>query len=250
MLLKYILQEKGRAMPPKNPGKMAPPTVILRKKRPSSAVTTTTTITPRANPSATPKSSDTAGFAPKAPLSSTPTPQRPMRQARPVRSPRSASSSTAPREAAQAKSPVAPPPAPVPGQPNRKQRDAQARRDLLAMFRIRWPQAFPTDERAIKPLAIGVHREIAAQLPGTSLWLIKQAIAMFQRSGRGAYWRAVRNGGPRYDLEGKPCGDITPEEQENAALNLDKMKQARRAARSASPETTEQAPASVVESGS
>jgi len=123
-----------------------------------------------------------------------------------------------------------PPPAPVPGQPNRRQRDALAQQELLAQFRQRWPQAFPLTWQEIKPLARGVHQELATHFPDSRLSLIKQTIARFQRSHDGAYWRAILKGGPRYNLDGAPNGEVTAEEQEQARANLLAMKARKTAA--------------------
>ena len=105
-------------------------------------------------------------------------------------------------------------------QPNRRQRKAQAPRVLLEVLRARWPAVFPHDPRRVKPLMRGVHRDIAQRLPGTGLWLVKRAIILFQAVSGGAYWRAVLKGGPRYALDGSPCGEVTPHEQEHAWQTL------------------------------
>jgi hypothetical protein len=129
---------------------------------------------------------------------------------------------------------ITPPPQPetMPTQPNRRQRKAQAPHQLLAVLRTRWPAAFPEDPRQIRPLMRGVHQEIAKLLPGTALWLIKRAIILFQRLSGSAYWRAVLKGGPRYALDGSPCGEVIPREQEHAkqTLALAKQREARRQA--------------------
>ena len=128
--------------------------------------------------------------------------------------------------------PVAPQPDTMPTQPNRRQRKAQAPHQLLAVLRTRWPAAFPEDPRKIRPLRRGVHQEVAKLLPGTALWLIKRAIILFQRLSGSAYWWAVLKGGPRYALDGSPCGEVIPREQEHAkqTLALAKQREARRQA--------------------
>src|SRR5262249_23534964 len=47
-------------------------------------------------------------------------------------------------------------PAVVETGPSRKERERQARRDLLDVLRDRWPQVFPIDFQQIKPLALGI----------------------------------------------------------------------------------------------
>jgi sRNA-binding protein len=58
------------------------------------------------------------------------------------------------------------------------------------------------------------------------------ALAWWQRQRRPAYWQALVRGGPRYDLDGHPQGEVTPEEQERARQLLAEYyarRQARRA---------------------
>lgn len=122
-----------------------------------------------------------------------------------------------------------------PPRPNRKQREAQARRALLAQLQERWPQVFPWDFQQRKPLALGIHEQIAPHFPGTPVWRIKQAIALFQYGGGGAYLRALRKGGPRYTLEGIPNGEVTSTEQEQAQRDLEAVLARRRAQRHTRP---------------
>jgi sRNA-binding protein len=85
----------------------------------------------------------------------------------------------------------------------------------------RWPHAFPWDFQQRKPLALGIHQAVALHFPETPVWRIKQAIALFQYGGKGAYLHAVMKGGPRYDLDGQPNGEVTATEQEQAKRDLE-----------------------------
>jgi ProP effector len=62
---------------------------------------------------------------------------------------------------------------------------------------------------------------------------IGAAIRLFQHQMRSAYLRAVLQGGPRYDLEGNPCGEVTPKEQDQARRELQAFYEKRR--KSAAP---------------
>jgi sRNA-binding protein len=84
----------------------------------------------------------------------------------------------------------------------------------------RWPQTFAPHPVPIRPLARGIAKMIAAQLPKSSRWLVHQAIAFWQRQRKTAYLQALIAGGPRYDLDGNPQGEVTPEEQERARADL------------------------------
>ena len=48
-----------------------------------------------------------------------------------------------------------------------------------------------------------------------------------------AYLRAVAAGGPRYDLAGQPCGEVTPEEAEAAQQHLEVLSAEQEAKRQA-----------------
>jgi len=112
------------------------------------------------------------------------------------------------------------PPA-VPSQPSpERQRRIQARNELLAVLRVRWPQAFPTNIHLVKPHALGIHREILQRLPGTRQRILNATLQFYKRWGQGAYWRVVANGGPRYNLDGIPTGAVTEQDKEHARREL------------------------------
>ena len=111
---------------------------------------------------------------------------------------------------------------------NKKERDRQARRELLEVLRDRWPQVLPRDYRQLRPWAIGIRRDIAASLPEHTPGRIGAAIRMFQHKMRSAYLRVVIQGGPRYDLEDKPRGEVTPKEQAQARRELQAFYEKRR----------------------
>jgi ProQ/FINO family len=194
MLLCMMRQRKSE--------KFLKPTVVVRKKKPQHA-----TPADQSEQSATSAQRVSRPLSPPAitPASQTTLSRRPSR--------------TVPAVVSQT-APLAPQPEGTPALPNRRQRKAQAPYQLLEVLRTRWPAAFPQDPRLIRPLMRGIHREIAQLQPGTALWLIKRAIILFQGHSGGAYWRAVMRGGHRYGLDGTPCGEVTPEEQEHAKQTL------------------------------
>jgi sRNA-binding protein len=102
-------------------------------------------------------------------------------------------------------------------------------------LRTRWPLVFPENPRKIRPFMRGIHREIAALLPGTGLWLIKRAIVLFQNLNGDMYWQAVLKGGPRYALDGSPRGEVTPREQEHARQALAALAETTRDQKAATP---------------
>jgi sRNA-binding protein len=46
--------------------------------------------------------------------------------------------------------------------------------------------------------------------------VVHQAIAFWQRQRKTAYLQMLIAGGPRYDLDGNPHGEVTPEQQQQA----------------------------------
>ena len=101
-----------------------------------------------------------------------------------------------------------------------RQRRIQERYELLDILQDRWPHLFPADFRLVKPFAKGVHKEIQHALPEVKPALLRRTIHFYQRGGKGAYWRAILQGGPRYTLDGTPQGAVTAEEQEHAKQEL------------------------------
>jgi ProP effector len=91
---------------------------------------------------------------------------------------------------------------------------------VLKELMKRWPQMFAAHPLPVRPLATGIGRVIAAQLPTVSKTLIHHAIAFWQRQRKTAYLQALIAGGPRYDLEGNPQGEVTPEHQQRAQEKL------------------------------
>jgi ProP effector len=104
--------------------------------------------------------------------------------------------------------------------PSKKEQETHACRELLDVIRQRWPQTFPQDFKQLKPWAIGMRHALIAHLPEHPPRRVGAAIGMYKRFMGPVYFRALLQGGPRYDLEGNPCGEVTPEEQEHAKQDL------------------------------
>ncbi|ECI5659700.1 proQ/FINO family protein [Salmonella enterica subsp. diarizonae] len=87
-----------------------------------------------------------------------------------------------------------------------------------------WPELFSLDNP--KPLKVGVlddiQRDIAARDLTIGAGVLKAAIASYTRRIR--YKKALAAGGARYDLNGQRCGEITPEQQREAADDINKAK--------------------------
>lgn len=104
---------------------------------------------------------------------------------------------------------------------NRRQwKNVKHMRRILAF----WPELFDMDNP--KPLKVGllddIQRDIAARSLTIGAGVLKAAIASYTRRIR--YKKAIAAGGARYDLNGQPCGEVTPEQQQTAAGELKKTK--------------------------
>jgi len=76
---------------------------------------------------------------------------------------------------------------------------------------------------APKPLAIGIHCDLAHVRPEGIGWKsIRRVLARW--CNRKLYLRAIVAGGPRYGLNGE-AGEVTPDQQQDAAEKLRTQKQ-------------------------
>jgi len=80
----------------------------------------------------------------------------------------------------------------------------------------RWPHLFRLTPETIRPLAIGITQDLCAQLPDFSPKLVHLTLRQWMADHRVIYWKALMLGGPRYDLDGNPRGEVTPEQQADA----------------------------------
>lgn len=106
----------------------------------------------------------------------------------------------------------------------------------MALMRIlmeRWPAAFPQDPAAVKPLTIGIHREVAQRLPAYSPGWIRKALTLWLHPRKEAHLQALAAGGSRYDLEGNPRGAVSPEHREWAVKELEAWEVQQKAQRKA-----------------
>ncbi|EAT5361380.1 proQ/FINO family protein [Salmonella enterica] len=104
---------------------------------------------------------------------------------------------------------------------NRRQwKNFKHMRRVLAL----WPELFNLDNP--KPLRVGVLDDLMQDISARNLTIgagvLKAALASYTRRIR--YQKALAAGGARYDLNGQPCGEITPEQQQEAADALKKAK--------------------------
>lgn len=103
---------------------------------------------------------------------------------------------------------------------NQKRRRAERTRAFIDELILRFPACFSADAQSIRPLAIGIEKELKKALADDATetappgWLIRQALARYTRSP--AYLAAMMAGGDRIDLNGKPVEPVTDSAIEHA----------------------------------
>lgn len=70
--------------------------------------------------------------------------------------------------------------------------------------------------RQFRPLALGIHESLIAALPQFEPQLVSRVVANHCRKPR--YTKSLARGGRRFDLSGKPAGEVTAEEKKAAEL--------------------------------
>ncbi|OMQ22181.1 ProQ/FINO family protein [Serratia oryzae] len=87
-----------------------------------------------------------------------------------------------------------------------------------------YPRVF--SHREVKPLKVGIRDDMLADAAARRLPVPPKhlVLALSKLTKTPRYLRALVAGGPRYDLNGQPCGEVTAEEQENARMLLANLK--------------------------
>lgn len=99
-------------------------------------------------------------------------------------------------------------------------RPEQAKRptvaELLAQLAVHYPALFRPDNPL--PLAVGIHNAMHLDC-GMSKTQVRRALRAWTSTPK--YLAALASaGGPRYGIDGKPCGEITEQEQASAVERL------------------------------
>ncbi|TBN98611.1 proQ/FINO family protein [Salmonella enterica subsp. salamae serovar 13,22:z:-] len=91
-----------------------------------------------------------------------------------------------------------------------------------------WPGLF--SRKAPKPLKVGIFDDLIQDIAVRELTFgpgaLRATLASYAQSPR--YYRALMAGGVRYDLKGQPCGEVAPQEQQDAETRLLALNEKRR----------------------
>ena len=101
------------------------------------------------------------------------------------------------------------------------QTDKRAVSAVHALLIQRFPNAFPKNYDAIRPLKINVYADLITRAPDLDPILLRRALA--NHTQRDGYRLALIHGrgDHRYDLDGQPAGAVTPAERAEAQKWLD-----------------------------
>jgi ProP effector len=96
-------------------------------------------------------------------------------------------------------------------------------RPIISLLCEKFPAAFVLYERRRRPLALGIHKEIAAAMPTLTAEQIHAAMRSYV--GNIAYCRACREGAVRINLLGHEAGAVTAAEADNSAARIAGIKE-------------------------
>jgi len=114
-----------------------------------------------------------------------------------------------------------------------RQRWHQAAAATIALLAETFPKCFSIYEGRRRPLKIGIRLDIQAALDGTiTPTELHRALGVY--CSNPAYLGALRKGAWRLDLDGKPVGTVTLDEEAHAKATLARIK-AKKVARAAAP---------------
>lgn len=96
-------------------------------------------------------------------------------------------------------------------------------RTILNRLADLYPNAFHADGRKVRPLAVGILKELQAAREGEaghglSMQDLRRALRYYTQGA--AYHRAVARGEARINLLGEPAGEVTEEQKAHAAAKL------------------------------
>jgi sRNA-binding protein len=98
--------------------------------------------------------------------------------------------------------------------------DAQA---IIKLLSEKFPECFALYEQRRRPLALGIHKEIALAMP--TLTKVQISTAMRYYVSNEGYCRACREGAARINLLGHEVGVVTAAEADNAVARIAGMKE-------------------------
>lgn len=104
----------------------------------------------------------------------------------------------------------------------------------LELLKARFPAIFVDNEAEMRPLKIGIHKDLFDALGGeVTRMSIRGALALYTSAP--GYKPVIKPGVPRVDLKGEECGIVEEEYQEHPPANSQRRKKPMGKGRSTSP---------------
>ncbi|MCL7750727.1 ProQ/FinO family protein [Guyparkeria hydrothermalis] len=127
----------------------------------------------------------------------------------------------------------------APAQANQPKKPRVHPREAVKQFEAAWPEAFSSDPKQVKPLAIGILQQILADRPAELDGLNSKAIraAMKFYTSRLSYHIAMKNAEHRVDLKGEPAEPVDDKARGHAEEQIKAIHAARDAKRAEQGET-------------
>jgi sRNA-binding protein len=96
-------------------------------------------------------------------------------------------------------------------------RERRALEEIIATLGELFPGVFIVEAwQRHRPLKVAIHRDLIDR----GILLPAECRALSRYCGRRAYQIALARGGPRFDLDGEPSGEVTAAEQESAKVAI------------------------------
>jgi sRNA-binding protein len=126
-----------------------------------------------------------------------------------------------------------------------RDRGTEEARQQLAVLREKWPLAFPVEHQDVRPLAMGVARQVAAAMG----WSLPYALGVLGRWKMApVHCQAVLSHDQRFALDGTLAETVDAEAKDLAVKQLAKLaarKAAKKAAEATAPAVVKPKPASA-----
>lgn len=105
-----------------------------------------------------------------------------------------------------------------------KKKHAEKRQQARQLLACLWPNGFDFD--APRPLKVGIVEDMLTSAKERDVPLLLSDVRTCLRiyTMRTRYQKSLVKGGDRFDLDGNPCGSVTPEQQEMAKQTLSNLK--------------------------
>ena len=116
-------------------------------------------------------------------------------------------------------------------------------RPIVALLCEKFPACFALYEQRRRPLALGIHKEVAAAMPTLTAAQIDAAMRYYVNNE--GYCKACRDGAARVNLMGHEVGCVTAAEADSAKARIEGMREWKKKRKAAAKTVAKRAEAEV-----